>query len=214
MKDYKHTIVLLGPAGSGKGTQGEKLIEKYNFQKVEAGELTREKAKEDSELGRFVKDIHDTGKHLPDDVITMLIREAFAHLDPHRGLIIDGYPRTLAQAKNLEMLLQEVDRLPMCMVYVHVTDDIARQRLLRRAVCSGCKTILASRDLTTCPKCGANVEVRLYDTDVDAINKRLAWFHENVIPAIEYYRERGRVVEVDGEQDPDAVFADIIEKIK
>lgn len=209
-----HTIVLLGPAGSGKGTQAEKLIEKYNLQKVEAGELTREKAKEDSELGRFVKDIHDTGKHLPDEVITTLMREAFAKLDPTRGLIIDGYPRTLGQAQNLEMLLKEANRLPLQMVYVAVSDDSARERLLKRAVCSGCKTILASRDLTACPKCGAKVEVRAYDTDVAAINKRLQWFHEHVKPAIEYYRQKGMVVEVSGEPDPETVFQNILKAVQ
>ncbi|MBI4262561.1 nucleoside monophosphate kinase [Candidatus Uhrbacteria bacterium] len=208
------TLVLLGPAGSGKGTQAEKLIEKFHLQKVETGELVREKGKEDSELGRFVHTINISGKHLPDDVVTQLIREAFAKLDASRGLIIDGYPRTLVQAQTLGMLLKEVHRLPLQMVYVRVSDAVARERLLKRAVCSGCKTILASRDLTVCPKCGSKIEVRAYDTDVAAINKRLTWFHEKVMPAIEYYRKKGMVVEVSGESDPDTVFQTIIKAIE
>lgn len=212
MSETLPTIILLGPAGSGKGTQGDLLVKKFGYQKVEAGELVREKSKEDSHLGRIIKDINDSGKHLPDDIITDLIKEALDKVDKNDVLLFDGYPRTLEQAKRLKYLLSNLKVAGnIKALWVNVSVKEAKRRLLDRSVCVN-GHILIGRDHKVCPVDGAEVKVRDYDHE-SSINKRLDFYTEQVIPVIEYYRNEGWLVEIDGEKSVDEVHEEIIEKL-
>ncbi|MDA2935657.1 nucleoside monophosphate kinase [Patescibacteria group bacterium AH-259-L05] len=207
-------LILLGPAGSGKGTQADLLVKKYNLQKIEAGELVRAKAKEDSELGREVHEIHKSGRHLPDDIMLALMREAFQNIEPDKGILVDGYPRTLGQAKDLDKIMNSLKIAEKRIaILIKVSDEEALRRLLNRSVCRQCKTVLIGRDKKICPRCGGEVVVRDYDTDETAVRKRLQWFHEKVMPAIEFYQQRKMLIRVNGEQSIENVFEETVQKL-
>ncbi len=207
------SIVLLGPAGSGKGTQAARLVDHFGLTKVEMGELIRAKAKEESPLGRAAHEIHKTGAHMPDDMVTAILRDGLSLIPAGASLLVDGYPRTLGQAHSLDAMFVERGITDMRAVYIRVSDDVALARLQQRSVCSSCKTVFATRDLKTCPSCGGAIEVRDYDQDTDAIKKRIQWFHDHVVEAVEYYRAKGVLIEVNGEQEGEAVFQDILKHL-
>lgn len=214
-KKSQFNLILLGPAGSGKGTQAEMLIKKFGLQFIEAGDLVRSGAKKKTKLGRFLKKIHQAGKHLPDKVIGQLIYKEFKKLKKSRGVLIDGYPRTIGQAKDLDKFFQEFfPGVRRWAIYLKVNFKEATRRLLNRAVCPKCKKIFLTRDVKICPRCGTKIEVRDYDQDKKAIEKRLKWFKEKVMPAIRFYKKQKILIEINGEQSIPNVFRDILSKLK
>lgn len=211
MKKKHFNLIILGPAGSGKGTQADLLVKKYGLQKVEAGELVRAKAKEHSELGRRVYEVHKTGKHLPDEIILTLMKEAFQGIKPEEHVLVDGYPRTIGQARDLDKIMNDSEISGKTFaIWIDVGDKEALRRLLNRSVCTKCKAVLIGRDKKVCPKCKGKVVVRDYDTDKTAVKKRLKWFHEKVMPAIKYYKKKGVLIKINGEQPIKKVFKDIL----
>lgn len=211
----KPTIVIIGSAGSGKGTQAELIKENLGYDLVEAGAIFRDKAQEDSELGRRVKQIYESGAHAPDEMITELIRDDIFSVPADEPLLIDGYPRTLGQADMLKDMLKDTGRDPdnLLVVWVKVSKEEMENRLLKRSRCVLCRTVFMSRDLEKCPHCGGRVEPRAYDKP-EAIEKRWNFFQEEVIPVIDKYKQEGKLVEIDGGQEIAAVFEDIKNKLK
>ncbi|MEW6611096.1 MAG: nucleoside monophosphate kinase [Patescibacteria group bacterium] len=206
------TVILFGSAGSGKGTQGDFLISALHLVKLEAGELVREKAREDSPFGRYVKEVHESGKYLSDEEITRLVEEKITRVPRDRGLLIDGYPRRIGQAKMLEEALQRIPRTNVKALVIEVDEEELKRRLLNRSVCVN-GHILIGRDYDRCPTCGGAVVVRDYDQNEEAIMKRITFYREEVVPAIEYYRQKGWVVEVNGEQSVEEVRKEIFRKL-
>lgn len=211
MKKSKINLILLGPAGSGKGTQAEFLLRKFGLQYVEAGDLVRSGAKKKTRFGRYLKRMHENGKHLPDEIIGHLIYGKFKRLKKNNGILIDGYPRTIGQARDLDKFFQEFfPKFSKLAIYIKVSPKEAMRRLLNRAICLRCKKIFLTRDLKICPKCGMKIEIRDYDQDRKAIKKRLKWFREKVMPAIRFYQKQKILIEINGEQSVRNVFRDII----
>ncbi len=213
-KKPKFNLIILGPAGSGKGTQAELLIKKFDLQKIEAGELVRTGATKKTTFGYYLKKIHQSGKHFPDTIMARLVYKAFKRLKKNKGVLVDGYPRTIGQAKDLEKFFQEFfpDFFKLA-IYIKVSLKEAMRRLLNRAICSKCKKIFLTREIGICPKCGTKIEVRDYDQDKKAIEKRLRWFKEKVIPAIKFYRKKKNLIEINGEQPIPDVFKEIIKNL-
>jgi adenylate kinase len=209
------TIIIMGSAGSGKGTQSELLEEQLGYHIVEAGAIFRAKSKEDSELGRKVKEIHDTGKHASDELITELMADHMKDLTSGEALLIDGYPRTLGQAERLPGLLRDsgFDPDKYVAVWIQVDRKEAERRLLNRSQCTVCKTVFMNRDLKRCPHCNGEVKPRDYDKP-EAITHRLDFFEKETMPAIKKYEEEGRLITVNGEQEVAHVFSEIKEKLK
>lgn len=209
-------IVLMGLAGSGKGTQAERLVAEFGYTFIETGGLIRAKAKEDSPLGRRIKFNDDKGRHAPNTIITSLLIEALGRAEEQSGgagrkpLLIDGFPRTLGQAHMLNEVLTYFDRDPAQVkaLWIRVRPEQARHRLLNRAVCSQCKKVYPTREITICTNCGGAVAPRVYDTPA-GIEERLSFFAEHTMEAIEFYKSSGQLVEVNGEQDIDKVTSDI-----
>lgn len=198
----------MGSAGSGKGTQGERIVSTFGYVHVETGAIIRTKAQEDSPLGRKVKENDDKGLHAPDELITELLIDYLRGVDGSKPLLLDGYPRTLPQLKLLDHVLSVVGRDPKQAraMYLRVPTDVARQRLFNRAVCTTCKKVYPSREITLCEACGGEVKPRVYDTP-EGINERLTFFAEHTMPVIEAYRNEGRLIEIDGQQPVDHVWA-------
>lgn len=214
-KKPKFNLILLGPAGSGKGTQAELLVKKFGLQFVEAGDLVRKGAKKKTKLGYYLKKIHESGKHLPDRIIGQLIYENFKKLKKDTGVLVDGYPRTIGQAKDLEKIFKRFfpDFLKIA-IYIKVSEKEATRRLLNRAVCPKCGKIFLTRDVRVCLKCGAKIEVRDYDQDKKAIKRRLKWFEEKVVPAINFYKKQKILIKINGEQSIINVFKEIVDNLK
>jgi adenylate kinase len=179
-------ILLLGPQGSGKGTQAKRIAEEYELPHIATGDMLREAIAAGTPLGRRVKPIYDRGELVPDELMIELIRDRLGEDDAQNGFVLDGFPRTMAQAEALDAMLREIGRDLDVVFELQLDDDIAIQRLLERA----------------------RLEGRADDTP-DAIAKRLEAYHRETEPLVEHYRVRGRVVGIHGDGSIGQVFAEI-----
>ncbi|MEY2418999.1 MAG: adenylate kinase [Actinomycetota bacterium] len=208
-------LVLLGKQGAGKGTQCVRLARHYVVSHVSTGDIFRAAVRSESELGRKVKSYLDDGELVPDEVTLAIVGERLNHPDTRsRGFILDGFPRSVNQAKLLDELL---DPIPLDMVIdLHIPTEEALQRLNGRRVCSTCGAIYhvskPPKYDWTCDNCGGEVVQRDDDTD-DAIRRRLELYEAETAPLIDYYFERGMLVTVDGLGSTDSVAERLTESI-
>ncbi len=211
----KFNLIILGPAGSGKGTQAHLLVKEFNMKTIEMGELVRGAAKEKTEQAKLISWMHDVGMHFSDDFILNLFEKKIKKINKKQSLLVDGYPRTAGQAWDLQKLLKKYykNRLSLA-ILIKVSDKEALKRLLNRSICSKCGKIFSSRKIKKCPDCGGLIKVRGYDKNKKAIQKRLDWFHNHVLPAIEFYKQRKILVQINGKQSAEKVFQEILKKIE
>jgi adenylate kinase len=179
-------ILLLGPQGAGKGTQGRLIASEYAIPHVATGDMLRAAMADGSELGQQVRPIYDSGRLVPDDLMIALIRERLSGEDAREGFVLDGFPRTMAQADALEEMLREIGRDLDVVFEFQIPDEVGRERMLKRAAEEG----------------------RTDDTP-EAIDERLRLYHEETKPLIEYYRTRGNLVGVHGDRPVNQVFSEI-----
>jgi adenylate kinase len=207
-------MILFGPPGSGKGTQAKLLAERFGVPHISTGDLLREAVTKKSALGIQAKGFLDAGKLVPDDVMIGLIREIVTLGAAKGGFILDGFPRTIPQAKALDALFDEVrvgiDRV----VSLGVEHEEVIRRLTDRKVCRSCGKIfnsvqLAGTNGSTCPSCGGELYQRSDDTRETA-RKRLDIYLKETTPIKEYYRQTGRITEIDGMRDIHAVYDEIV----
>ena len=208
-------LVLLGKQGAGKGTQCVRLARHYVVSHVSTGDMFRAAVRSESELGQKVKSYLDAGELVPDEVTLAIVGERLNHPDTRsRGFILDGFPRSVNQAKLLDELLSPI-QLDM-VIDLHIPTEEALQRLNGRRVCSTCQAIYhVSRPPKydwTCDNCGGDVVQRDDDTD-DAIRRRLQLYEAETAPLIDYYFERGMLVTVDGLGTTDDVAVRLTESI-
>jgi adenylate kinase len=179
-------ILLLGIQGSGKGTQAKRIAAEYSIPHVSTGDILRD---ESTDLGRQVKDIRDRGELVPDETMIDLIRSRLSQPDTAEGFVLDGFPRTMAQAEALDELLDELGK-PLSIVFeLQVPDEVARARLLQRA------------------------EGRADDTP-EAIDRRIDLYHRETEPIVAHYRGRGNLVGIHGTGTVDEVFAEIADALE
>jgi adenylate kinase len=179
-------VLLLGPQGSGKGTQAKRIEAEYGIPHIATGEMLRSAIEQGTELGERVKPIYDSGGLVPDDLMIELIRERLARDDAEPGFILDGFPRTPPQADALDAMLDEIARALSIVFALQVPDAVAIERLSLRA----------------------ELENRADDTP-DAIARRLALYHELTEPLIEHYRAHGNLVGIHADRAVNEVFAEI-----
>jgi adenylate kinase len=204
-------LVVLGKQGAGKGTQCHRLAEIYAIPHVSTGDILRAAVKADSALGREVASILAAGDLVSDELVNRLVQERFAEPDARRGALLDGFPRTLNQAEALEAILGE-DGVKLCL-NLDVPIDLVTERLSSRRVCQECGSIYRDSDPSavsgTCEKCGGDV-IQRDDDRPEAIRRRLETYERDTAPLLDFYRSRGLLVSVDGDQTPDAVTAAIV----
>jgi len=179
-------VLLLGPQGSGKGTQAKRISEAYGIPQIATGDMLREAIAAGTPLGQRVKPIYDSGQLVPDDLMIELMRERLTQPDTERGFILDGFPRTLAQAEALDEMLADIDRQLDVVLEFQLDDEVATERMLRRAAEEG----------------------RADDTP-DAIRRRLELYHEHTEPLVAHYLATGNVVGIHADRSVDEVFAEI-----
>jgi adenylate kinase len=179
-------ILLLGPQGSGKGTQAKKISEAYEIPHIATGDMFRAAIAADGELGRQVAPLLASGQLVPDDVTIALIRERLSEDDAQEGFVLDGFPRNIAQAEALDTMLEEIDRPLSAVLLLELSDDTARERLGKRAVLEG-----------------------RADDQPDAIERRLHTYHSETEPVVDHYLATGKLVKMHAERPIDEVWAEI-----
>jgi adenylate kinase len=210
-------IVLIGPPGSGKGTQAVRIAERYAIPHISTGDALRAAVRADTALGRQVADTLERGGLVSDEVMTDLVAQRLAEQDAASGFVLDGFPRTVAQAQALDRMLP----VPLVVVLISVADHEIVARLRRRRVCGSCGLTqsvtgeAADGDVSTdpCPYCGGTL-VRRQDDHPDTVTSRLATYAAYAEPVVAYYRERPGFGVVDGLQAPERVTAALFAHIQ
>jgi adenylate kinase len=201
-------LILLGPPGSGKGTQGDSLQEELGLPYYATGDILRAAVREGTDIGKEAKSYMDAGDLVPDDVIVGVIGERIDQHEAEDGFILDGFPRTEVQADALGEKLAELGRSDPAVILINVSDDEVVRRLGGRRTCPNGHIFHTESDPPkeegVCDVCGEPLAVR-DDDDPEVIRKRLATYHEKTEPLIEYYESRGLLNRVDGDQPPEEV---------
>ena len=202
-------IILIGPQGSGKGTQAQLLTETYDLVVLGMGKLLREAAQKDSERGHIIHDlINEKGKLLPDGVVFDLIQENLESIEWHNGIIFDGFPRTVAQFDLLENYLVDQDKFLHLAIYLYIDDETAIDRLANRVTCElDGKTYNLKSDPPP-PECEGHI-TRRPDDQPEAIKNRLSQFKEFTQPIIQLLEEKGILERIDASGTPREVFSQI-----
>jgi adenylate kinase len=208
-------LVLLGKQGAGKGTQAAHLSSHYCVEHLSTGDLFRVAAAAGSPVGLEVQRYLDTGELVPDDIVIRVVDEYFADGGPlDGGFVLDGFPRTLPQAEELEVVL--ADRPLHLVIDIDVPTEIVLDRIAGRRVCETCNTVyhvnMPPAHDWTCDNCGGRVVQRADDTE-EAIERRLELYEELTVPIVDFYKGLGKLVVVDGVGTGDEVFERIVAEI-
>jgi adenylate kinase len=202
-------IVLLGAPGSGKGTQADTLIRELGLTHVATGDLFRENLNRQTAVGLRAKVFMDRGELVPDDIVVAIFEERLRRPDSETGAVFDGFPRTRAQAEALDRLMSGLGRRINAVFYIDVPDDLIVERLAGRLICRKCQTPFheVARPFTECPtgECHGEHLYRRDDDRPDTVRARLATYHRQTEPLIEYYSRSKLLVRVPGHGTPDEV---------
>ena len=204
-------IVLLGAPGAGKGTQAAKLVEDCGLCHISTGDILRAAVKNQTELGVKAKGYMDAGELVPDDLIIDLMKERFQEPDTAKGVILDGFPRTTTQAVALDTMLAELERPLGAALLIDVDFEVIVNRLCSRRMCKECGYIGSAAD-AACPKCEGEMYQRADDNEA-TVRNRLDVYEKSTSPLIDYYRGCELLVTIDGDRDPQVVYADVKEAL-
>jgi adenylate kinase len=205
-------IILFGMQGSGKGTQGKILAEKYGLQIFEMGGRLRAMIESGSELGNKIKATVESGNLVDDNTILQVVNAFLDETPANQQILFDGIPRTTFQNERLMEMLKGFGRDAFALI-VKISENEAMSRLTQRRVCSKCKEIYpAFYKEAECAKCGGVLITRQDDSNLDSIRKRLENYEKETTPVIKYFYEKDHLIEVDGEQSIQDVTVEMIEK--
>jgi adenylate kinase len=211
--DGPRRLLVLGKQGAGKGTQSAQLVERFGIPHISTGDMLRAALRDGTELGQRAKAFMDAGDLVPDDVILGMVEERLREPDAQGGFLLDGFPRTRVQAEGLAAVLG--DRGLDAVVELDVPTDVVVERISSRRVCADCGTVQTAESLAagTCPNCGSSRLVQRDDDTEEAVRRRLALYEEQTAPLVDYYRDHGVLVTVDGDGDPAEVLDRILEAL-
>jgi len=201
-------IVLFGAPGAGKGTQAKILSENLNIPHISTGDILREAIKNESQLGKKAKVIVERGDLVPDDLMADLIMQSLSDEKCKNGFILDGYPRTVEQAKLLDKIFEELNSGDAFYFVIDLNDEVIVKRLTNRRMCNSCGKIFSSDEIIgmdECPNCGAkNSFITRKDDQEEVIRKRLEVFHTTTKPIFDYYHDRNLVI-ISGDDSIEAI---------
>ncbi len=207
-------IDLLGPFGSGKGTQAEYLIKDFDLRHFVMGEALKREIKEGTKLGKEIEPIVRAGDLVGDAVIKVILERFLKEVDPGLGLIFDGLPRNLDQKKIFDELIEQYDREPIYL-FIDISPETSLRRLSQRKICQKCgdKPVGISFSEKACKACGGEIVVR-YDDKPEIIKHRMKVYEKEVKPVIDQYQAGGRMFRINGEQTPLEVHKEIMDVLK
>ena len=184
--------ILFGPPGAGKGTQAKLLVEKFNLRHISTGDLLREQIAQQTPLGLEAKKLIDAGHLVPDSVVVQMIQTIFEKEDNHNGFLLDGFPRTIRQAEMLNDILASMDEKVTKVLSLMIEDSVIFQIIYHRA----------------------KIEGRVDDTSDTIIQNRIDTYHQKTEPLINFYKNEGNYIEIDGDKSVEEVFASLSEEIE
>ena len=212
-------IMFIAPPAAGKGTQAELVVEKYHLPHISTGDILREISKEDSEIGKYVQETLASGQLVKDEITYQLIEDRLAKEDCKNGYIIDGFPRNLDQANEYDKILKKLGYEVGNVIYINVDKKVLEKRITGRRICEDCGTIFNINDPnnspeveSVCDNCGGKLYQRS-DDNLEAFETRYATYEEKTEPIMDHYRKQGVLVEVDGDDSVENIFAKIDEII-
>ncbi len=208
-------IIMLGAPGAGKGTQAKKIAEEYNLPHIATGDIFRANIKQGTELGKKAKGYMDAGLLVPDELVCALVVDRLQQDDCENGFVLDGFPRTIPQAEALTEALEKHGTAIRFAINVDVPDEKIIARMSGRRTCVNCGATYHVVNIPTkvegiCDKCGEEVVLR-DDDKAETVKKRLEVYHEQTMPLIAYYEEKGVVRKIDGTLPMAEVFAAVKE---
>lgn len=211
-------IVLLGPPGAGKGTQAQVISHEMNLAHISSGDLFRENLKNQTELGKLAQGYMNRGELVPDDVTIAMVRDRISRPDCKDGALLDGFPRTPAQADALAEMLASLGAQVHSVPYISVPAEVLIERLGGRWSCPACGHVYHEKynppqKAGICDVDGA-VLIQRDDDKAETVERRIRVYMEQTSPLIEYYRQKGLLIEVDGKQSIEEVSSDILKAIK
>lgn len=203
-------LVLLGPPGAGKGTQGSLLGERYDIPQISTGDILRDHVQRGTKLGIEARSYMDRGEYVPDAVVVSMVMDRLAEPDSEKGFILDGFPRTVAQAEALERALDDTGRPLTAVLKFSIGGEVAVRRLLGRATCASCGRTYhvefkPPAQEGICDVCGGRLERRVDDDEL-TIRRRIAVYREQASPLEMFYVERDLLYQVDAEGTPDEIL--------
>ncbi len=206
-------LVLLGPPGAGKGTQATSIAEKYGIPHISTGDIFRKNIKEGTKLGKKAKDYIDKGLLVPDEVVIAIVKDRLIQEDCKKGFLLDGFPRTVAQADALDKELKALGTKLNNVINIEVPKEELVERIVGRRICKKCGATYHTefsppKTDNACDKCGEELYQRKDDTEKTVI-KRIEVYLEQTKPLVEYYNHKNILVDINGSQTIQKVFEDI-----
>ncbi len=210
-------LILLGPPGSGKGTQANLLQDKFNIPKISTGDILRAAVKDNTDLGKQAKRFMDKGELVPDEIVIGLIKERIVEPDCEAGYILDGFPRTILQAEKLEETLAAMDQEIDSVVDLEVDPEELLVRLIGRSTCKNCgamfhQTSHPPKVAGVCDECGGELYQRPDDNE-ETIVKRLEVYNKETAPLKDFYREQGKLKSVQGRGGMEDIFSKLCDLV-
>ena len=213
-------IMFIAPPAAGKGTQAEKIVNKYHIPHISTGDILREISKEESEIGQYVRETLASGKLVKDEITYQLIEDRLAKDDCKNGYIIDGFPRNIDQANEYDKILKKLGYKVGNVILIDIDKTTLEKRITGRRLCENCNAIFNINDKNNtpkvdsiCDKCGSKLYQRS-DDNLESFQTRYQTYIEKTEPIIEHYREQGVLKTVDGNDTVDNIFTKIEEIIK
>ena len=206
-------LLIIGAPGAGKGTMSENIIDDYHLIHVSTGDMLREAVKNGTAVGLKAQEYMNKGELVPDETIHDIIVERFSKDDIDAGFLFDGYPRTYAQAVDLDEILKQLNKKLDCVINMNIDDQKLIERITGRRLCPTCGEIYniysrPSKVEGVCDECGADL-IQRKDDNLESLNVRLSEYHKKTQPVIEYYEKLGIVKHVDASQSQEQVYEDI-----
>lgn len=203
----------MGLPGAGKGTQAERIVEKYGIPHISTGDMFRAAIKDQTELGLKAKSYMDKGDLVPDEVTIGIVRERLSKDDCNKGFLLDGFPRTVAQADALENILTDLNKKIDFVINIDVDKEILLERLTGRRICKSCGSTFhlvfnPPKQEGVCDRCGGELYQRA-DDNAETVQNRLEVNLKQTKPLLDFYETKGYLRNIDGQQDISKVFADL-----
>jgi len=206
-------LIILGAPGAGKGTQAKMLSSDFNWIHLSTGDMLREAMHHSSPLGKEAKSFVEAGDLVPDELIVDLMKDRLSHEDCKHGFILDGFPRTIKQAKKLDLVLPEIGIELDIVLSIDVADDEIVTRLSQRYTCQACGAIVTGgKGVILCPVCSGNL-IRRKDDEPATIRHRLKVYSENTQPLVDYYKTKSMLFEINGIGSVEEIYNRILSAI-
>lgn len=210
-------ILIMGPAGAGKGTMSDLILKEYEIPHISTGDMLRENVKQGTDLGNEAKSYMEAGKLVPDDVINAMVEERLQQPDCQKGYLLDGFPRTLVQAEAFSKIAEKIGKPVESVIALEVDFEVLKDRITGRRICSDCGAIFHIRNNPpqvegVCDECGGALTQRKDDT-VEQLTVRMEEYENNTKPVIDFFEKLGVVKHINASRDKREVFAEIKETL-